>query len=395
MIRETPLLFLVAGEASGDQLGAGLMAALLANGPKKIKFAGIGGEKMAVFGLKSFFPMSELSVMGLVEVLPRIPRLLVRIQQTVDLIKRLKPTVIVTIDSPGFTFRLASRLKDDPTPIIHYVAPTVWAWKPHRAEEMASLFDHVMVLLPFEPKYFSKVGLECTFVGHPAALPKSGMESPDFRKKYEFGNEIIIGVFPGSRETEVRRLLPVYGETIRRLKSSYKHLRIIIVTVPNLKGLIETLVLDWETPITLFSGNEDRWSAYRACDVALATSGTITTELAAVGTPMVVGYKMASLTMALAKKLVNTSHITLINLVLGKTVIPEFIQSNCNPKSLSTAISTILENDKIRSSQLKALKLGIELLSGGELSPSDRAAEVVRRKILTEMDEIKFQESAK
>ena len=316
-----PTVFIVAGEPSGDQLGAGLMGALRSAPNTRIHFAGIGGETMLSQGLTSLFPMEELSVMGLVEVVPRIPLLSRRIKQTAELIKRLQPAAIVTIDSPGFNFRVVRQLGNINIPIIHYVAPTVWAWKPKRAKEMARLFDHLMVLLPFERKYFEKEGLACTFVGHPAAKHKNLDSGEPFRIKYHLSDSTVLGVFPGSRVSEVQRMLPVFTETVRLLKTTNPNLHILITIVSSTKNIVERYMKKFSVPVTLVENKMDKMPAFQACNVALATSGTITTELAAVATPMVVGYKMTPITVAIARHLVKVPHITLINLEKKKILL--------------------------------------------------------------------------
>ena len=374
-------VFVVAGEPSGDQLGAGLMAALSSTNNNRIRFTGIGGEEMVSQGFTSLFPMAELSVMGLVEVVPRIPLLLRRIKQTADSINRLQPAAIVTIDSPGFNFRMVRKLGKTNVPIIHYVAPTVWAWRPKRAKEMARMFDHLMVLLPFERKYFEKEGLACTFVGHPAAKHKDSHSGERFRVKYCLSGSTILGVFPGSRISEIQRMLPVFTDTVRLLQGSIPNLHILITIVSGTKNIIEKYIHNFSVPVTLVENRMEKRAAFQACNIALATSGTITTELAAVGTPMVVGYKMAPVTMAIARRVVKIPHITLINLLLGKEVVPEFIQGCCTPMALAEALRTLISDPRARSLQLERLKDGIHLLGGNGIDPAERAAKVVEAAI--------------
>ena len=381
-IEENPLLFLVAGEPSGDQLGAGLMAALRDISDSRIRFAGIGGEEMAAQGLKSLFPMAELSIMGLVEVLPRVPQLFRRIRQTVRTIRCLQPAAIVTIDSPGFTFRLIRRLGNIGVPRIHYVAPTVWAWKPGRAKKMAQLFDHLMVLLPFERQYFEQQGLSCTFVGHPAAAGGNLGAGKKFRVEHSITDATVLGVFPGSRRSEVERMLPVFSRTISLLKSDIPNLHIVTAVVASVQTMIEKSVRDWSVPVTLIESATEKQAAYQACDAALAASGTITTELAAARTPMVVGYRMAPLTMAIARRLVKVSHVSLVNLVLGKNAIPEFIQESCTAVSLAEAVRQLLIDPVTRELQIASLDEAVQALNGGAFDPSHRAAEVVQKAII-------------
>ena len=254
-----PTVFIVAGEPSGDELGAALMGALSSATNNRIHFVGIGGEAMRSEGLTSLFPMEELSVMGLVEVVPRIPLLWRRIKETAELIKRLQPAAIVTIDSPGFNFRVVRQLENIDIPIIHYVAPTVWAWKPKRAKEMARLFDHLMVLLPFERKYFEKEGLACTFVGHPAAKHKNLDSGEPFRIKYHLSDSTVLGVFPGSRVSEVQRMLPVFTETVRLLQTTILNLHILITIVSSTKNIVERYMNKFSVPVTLVENKMDKF----------------------------------------------------------------------------------------------------------------------------------------
>ena len=380
--KDAPLVFLVAGEASGDQLGANLMAALRDLYNNQIQFVGVGGDEMEAQGLKSLFPMAELSIMGLVEVLPRAPRLYRRIFETTRMIRDMQPAAMVTIDSPGFTFRLVRRLGKLDVPRIHYVAPTVWAWKPGRAKVMRNLFDHLMVLLPFERQYFEQVGLSCTFVGHPAAKGNQPGMGEKFRAEHGLESANVVGVFPGSRKSEVRRMLPVFRDAVHLLNSDIPNLHVVTTVVSSVRSLIEASVRKWSIPVTLIESTGDKRAAHQGCDVALATSGTVTTELAAAGTPMVVGYKMAPLTVAVARRLVKARHMTLVNLVLKKRVIPEFLQEFCTATSLADAARGLLLDPQLKQQQITSLKAAVEALRGGEGDPSYRAAAVVQKILL-------------
>ena len=376
---DIPVLFLVAGEPSGDQLGANLMNALRHLYSNQIQFVGIGGEEMEAQGLKSLFPMAELSIMGLIEVLPRAAKLYRRILETTRMIRRVQPAAIVTIDSPGFNFRLIRRLQELDIPRIHYVAPTVWAWKPGRAKVMSGLFDHLMVLLPFERQYFEKCGLACTFVGHPAASDSQPGAGEKFRAEHKLERANIIGVFPGSRKSEVRRMLPVFGEAVHLLNLDIPNLHIVTTVVSDVRSMIETSVRKWSVPVTLIESTEGKKAVFQGCDVALATSGTVTTELAAAGTPMVVGYKMAPLTVAIARRLVKARHMTLVNLVMKKRIVPEFLQELCTASSLAEEVKRLLVDPQLKRRQIQSLEAAVLALKGGESDPSFRAAAVVQK----------------
>ena len=261
---------------------------------KELNFSGIGGEQMTSEGLKSLFPMSDLSVMGLVEILPRISLLRRRLRETAKAIREINPDVLITIDSPGFNFRLIELLQDLNFPKIHYVAPTVWAWRPSRAKKMSEFYDHLMVLLPFEPEYFKYGDMKCTFVGHPATEEVPEELGLKFRQERKLSDKTILGIFPGSRRSEVLRMLPLFGETLRELSDKFPQLEVVITTIPHLSTLVSSMTINWTVNVTLVNSFIERKGAQRACDVGLAASGTITTELAAAKVPVIVGYKVAS-----------------------------------------------------------------------------------------------------
>jgi len=244
---------------------------------------------------------------------------------------------------------------------------------------MSKLFDHLMVLLPFERQYFEKVGLPCTFVGHPAARDNQANIGDNFRAEHGLESAKVIGVFPGSRKSEVRRMLPIFGDAIHLLKSDISKLHIVTTVVSGLRPMIESYIRKWSIPVTLIESTGNKKAAYQGCDVALATSGTVTTELAAAGTPMVVGYKMSPLTIAVARRLVKAPHMTLVNLILKRRVVPEFLQEVCTATSLAEAIRALLLDCQLKRQQIYSLKTAVEALRGGEGDPSYRAAAVVQK----------------
>lgn len=377
-------IFLIAGEPSGDDLGAHLMAAIQELTGGQVRFAGIGGPAMAHQGLESLFPMAELSVMGLVEVLPRAPRLLRRIGETVAAIRQLRPHAVVTIDAPGFCFRVAARLKRamkngaTVPPIVHYVAPQVWAWRPGRARTLAKIVDHLLVLLPFEPPYFEKYGLACTYVGHPAF--ESGVRSGDgagLRAKLGIGaDDSVLCLLPGSRSSEVSRLLPVFQETVARLLRELPRLRIVCAAAAPVAEQIRTEIATWPFAVHV-ADTDERFDAMAASDVALAASGTVTLELAAAGVPMVVAYRLNPITAWLARRLVRVQYATLVNLVLGRGAIPELLLEDCYPESLARALLRLLRNDAERQRQRVAMAEALARLGTGGTRPSMRAAKAV------------------
>ncbi len=373
----TPLIFLIAGEPSGDVLGGRLMAAL--KDIDDVRFAGVGGGRMADEGLSSLFPMSELSIMGLAEVLPHVPRLMWRINQTVAAIRECRPAAVVTIDSPGFNYRVAKRLKGQGIPMIHYVAPTVWAWRPGRARATATLFDHLLALLPFEPPYFDAVGLPCTFVGHPVV--ESGAEKGNgkaFRERHGIAPDAVsICLLPGSRLGEIKRLLPVFRDTVILLRAVRPSLRISIPTVPALSEAVKAAVQTWEIEPPVVIGENEKYDAFAASNVALAASGTVALELALAKIPTVIAYKINAATAWALRRLIKVRFVNLINIILGREAIPEMLQENCRPDRLADALERLLDDAMARNAQTSASEQALAQLGLEGPSPSHRAAETV------------------
>ena len=373
-----PNIYLIAGEPSGDLIGAGLMAALKDATGGAVRFAGIGGEHMAGHGLRSLFPMAELSVMGLVEVLPRVPRLLRRIRQTARDIRRRAPDAVVTIDAPGFSFRVARRLAGRGIPLVHYVAPTVWAWRPGRAAKIARFLDHLLAVLPFEPPYFEAVGLPCTFVGHPIVVESASGDGLRFRADHHIpAGAPVLGVLPGSRHSEVSRLLAPFGGAVALLRARLPDLHVVTVTVGSVAEEVEAATREWRAPVTVVRDASLRADAFNACDAAIAASGTVAIELAVAGTPMVIGYRMAPLTMAIARALVRIRYVNVMNLTLGREAIPEFIQEACTAEALAEQAGKLLVDPAARDAQIEAIGAALGALGQGRRSPSRRAAQVV------------------
>ncbi len=371
--------FLVAGEPSGDALGARLMAGLKERCGGDVQFEGVGGPLMAKEGLASLFPMTDLSVMGLAEVLPRLPLLMRRLSRTVREIKSSRPDAVVTIDSPDFCFRVAKALKGRGIPLIHYVAPSVWAWRPGRARKIAGFLDHLLALLPFEPPYFERVGLSCSFVGHPVI--ESGADGGDgkaFRVRHGIAEDApLLCILPGSREGEINRLAAVFGETLRMLTRQRPSLRCVVPTLPSSRESVSAVVRDWPGSVLVIDGERDKYDAFAAADVALAASGTVTLELALAGTPTVVAYRLNSLTAWLAKRLVRVRFASLVNIVLDRAVVPEFLQENCRADLLAKELAHLLEDATARAEQKNGALLALAELGKGGPSPSLRAADAV------------------
>ncbi|MDD5585453.1 MAG: lipid-A-disaccharide synthase [Alphaproteobacteria bacterium] len=378
---DAPLFFLIAGEASGDFLGAQLMKSLKKLTGGKARFAGIGGERMQAEGLETFFSQAELAHVGLAEILLHLPRLLRRIRQTAEEVKKRKPMALITIDSPDFNFRVARRLKDEAPalPLIHYVAPSVWAWRPGRAHKVAQFLDHLLALLPFEPPYFGREGLSCTFVGHPVVEGGAGRgDAARFRARYNLQPEApLLAVLPGSRASEIKRLMPVFRETVEKLKEKHPDLQFVIPTVGNVAGAVKKAAAEWPVPVIVTLGDEDKYDAFAAATAALACSGTVSVELAMARLPAVIAYKVHPVTGFLMRRLLKTKYATLINIMRNRVVVPEFLQENCAAEKLAVAVYELLNDAGTRQCQIDELGKIAEWLGQGQFVPSERAAQAV------------------
>ena len=374
------LVYIVAGESSGDLLGANLMRALKKQ-QSNLSFAGIGGPLMVTEGFQSLFPMSDLSLMGIVEIIPHIPKIFKRLKETEQDILSKRPDIVITIDSPGFCFRLAKRLRGHGIPLIHYTAPTVWAWRPKRAQKIAQLYDHLLVLFPFEPPYFLKEGLDTTFVGHPLVemdiTPEQGL---GFRQKHHLNKEnLLICLLPGSRRSEVDRLLHTFIDVIRQLKVFYPNLQLVMPVVPHLKKHLSQFLALHDLPILMITDTQEKIAAMAASTVALAASGTVALELALTETPTVIAYKANPLTIFIVRRLIITPYVCLTNILLGRRVVPELLQEDCTPLKIFDALL-----HEIKGQQTKELKKVRQLITPRDGNPSDIAA----RKIIELMKKI-------
>jgi lipid-A-disaccharide synthase len=375
-----PLIFIVSGEASGDVLAGRLMDALKRETGGRIRFAGVGGPQSESQGLRSLFPMSDLSVMGLAEILPHLPRLIRRLNQTTEAAQRLKPDAVVTVDSPGFSLRFAHHLRGSGIPVIHYVAPQLWAWGSFRARKLKKRVDHILALLPFEVPFFADYGIPCTYVGHPAI--DSGLErgdGPSFRARHGISAHApLLCVLPGSRAGEVGRMLPVFGEALLHLKENHPDLRIVIPVVGAVAQVVRDITRDWPLPAVTIIDMAERFDAFAASDAAMAKSGTVTLELALANVPMVVAYRISPASAFLVRRMgVSVEHASLVNLLAGRQVVPERLQEDCTPERLATSVDEILGSEQVRANQRQAFKEVIEALGARTPSPSERAAKVV------------------
>jgi len=381
MSRESPRIFLVAGEPSGDLLGARLMAALRFLTQGRARFAGVGGENMQAEGLQSLFPIADLAVMGFVEVLPRLPLVFKRRDEVLAALEREPPDLILTIDSWGFNKLIAAGAKKRlPTiPRWHFVAPMVWAWKEGRARRMAALIDGLLTLFPHEPPYFERHGLRAVAVGHPVIEGGADKgEAAAFRARHAIGaTETIVAVLPGSRPGEVDRLLPVFRAVMARLAAERKGLVTVIPTVDTVADRVAAQSVDWPMPLRLVQGGREKFDAFAAAGVALAASGTVALELAMAGLPAIIAYKVNPLTAVAARRLLKIKYVNLVNLLLDRPAVPEFLQEQCKPDILAGALGLLLDDITARDAQKAALAEAMVRLGRGGPSPSRRAAQVL------------------
>ena len=355
-------------------LGARLMAALHTLTDGTIRFAGVGGPAMEAEGLVSIFPMEELSVMGVFEILPHAARLFRRMRETARAIDGLKPTVILTIDAPAFAHGVVNRVHDRSIPRIHYVAPTVWAWRPWRVRKFKRHFHHLLALLPFEPPLFKKAGLPCSFVGHPVI--ESGADQGDgerFRGKHGIDPSTpVVCALLGSRRGEVRQLATVFGEALKRLKEDNSDLVVILPTVATLSVLIREISSSWDVPTVVVIESEEKFDAMAASNAAIAASGTVSLELAMARVPSVITYRLPWLTYFVVKGMSLVKFTTLINIILDREVVPELLQGNCTETQISNSVSRILETGD--EDQVAASGEALKLIGMGGEQPSIRAA---------------------
>ncbi|MGR3480379.1 lipid-A-disaccharide synthase [Salipiger marinus] len=376
-------VFLIAGEPSGDKLGAALMAGLTGMVPD-IRFDGIGGERMLDEGLNSLFPMDEISVMGITEILRQYGALKARIRQTADAIIAARPDVLVTIDLPEFCLRVAALVKArSDIRVVHYVAPTVWAWRPGRAVKMARHVDQVLALLPFEPPYMEAAGMRCDFVGHPVVTDPqaSPQQAAEFRARHGLGQAPLCLILPGSRRSEVTRLAPVFAQVVARLYAARPDLRFVLPAASPVAGLVSDLCTGWPgAPLILDprgageAGRAEKRAAFAAADVALAASGTVSLELAAADTPMVIAYDMGWLSRQIIGRMLRVDTVTLVNLVSETRSVPEFIGKACRPDPIATALLQVLDAPE---PQRAAMALTMQRLGQGGAAPGTRAAMAV------------------
>lgn len=382
MNEDKPLIvYLIAGEASGDLLGAHLMRSLRTKSTRRVFFYGVGGQKMEAEGLNSLFPYHELSMMGLVEILPYIFKTLARIDLTVSDITLKQPEIIITIDSPGFCFRVVEKLRKDnlKSKFVHYVAPTVWAYKPERAEKCKKLFDHMLVLLPFEPPYFKKVGLGCTFVGHPVVCETSVGDGAAFRAKYDLPEKApLFFLLPGSRNAEVKRHMPLFTKAISMMASLYPRLALVVAVPEHVLPLLAPYLNTCPFRIIIVENEQDKKNALAASQFAFVKSGTVALEVAMAGVPMLITYRMNMFSVWWLRRMIITKYANLINILVKKEVIPELLQECSEPIMLASCASALLSYPDLQRRQREGIRTALKLLvPEGEVLPSDIAVDKI------------------
>jgi lipid-A-disaccharide synthase len=376
----TPHVFLVAGEESGDRLGAALIAAIRQGTEGRAQFSCVGGSAMADEGVPSIYPLGDLALMGFATIPASLPRILRRIRETADAIIAASPDALVIIDSPEFTHRVARRVRKraPQIPIVDYVCPSVWAWRPGRAVKMRAYVDHVMALLPFEPDAMEKLGgPPCSFVGHPLAERVGKLRPNELESRLRQANPPLVLVLPGSRVGEIRRMAPVFGSAIARLAEQYGAIEAVIPAVPRLADNVRAEIRSWVVPGRVVTDIEEKQEAFRTARVALTKSGTSTLELALASVPMVAGYKVALIEELAARLFVHVPSVILANLILKETIVPEFLQRDCTARNLVTALLPLMNESPTRQLQIDAFARLDAIMEVGKSKPSERAAAIV------------------
>jgi len=375
-----PHVFLVAGEESGDRLGAALISAIKDRTQGKAHFSGVGGAQMAAEGVPSLFPLGDLAIVGFSSIPAMLSKILRRIQEAADAVIAAKPDVLVIIDSPEFTHRVARRVRKRAPgiPIVDYVCPSVWAWRPGRARAMRTYVDHVLALLPFEPKAMNDLGgPPCTFVGHPLSERLVDLRPNELEARLRRADPPLVLVLPGSRTGEIRRLAPVFGSAIARVAKQYGPFEAVVPAVPRLADAVRAAVAAWPIPARVTTDPDEKHEAFRTARAALTKSGTSTLELALAGVPMVAAYRVSPLEAMVGSILIHAQSAILANLVLGKNVVPEFLQHDCTAERLAAALVPLLQDTVERRRQIEAFSQLDDIMEIGKAKPSVHAASLV------------------
>jgi lipid-A-disaccharide synthase len=373
-------IFLIATEESGDRLGANLMKVLRQRLGDAVRFEGVGGRSMAREGLTSLFPIEELSIIGFAAVVKQLPKILRLIGETTDAVTRASPDMLVIIDSPDFTHRVARqvRARDPSIPIVDYVSPSVWAWRPGRARAMRKYVDHVLALLPFEPEEYKRLhGPPCSYVGHPLTEQLGSLRpGPEEQKRREQQPPVLL-VLPGSRRSEIRHHMAIFGRAMRLLQADGAAFELVLPTMPHLQELVAAHVKGWKVAPRIVIGEQEKRAAFRVAHAALAKSGTVTLELAIAGVPMVTAYRAGAIEAWVLQRAINVPSVILANLVIGENVIAEFLQNDCRPEKLARALREVMTDTPARQRQVEAFARIDGIMTTGSKSPSVRAADIV------------------
>jgi len=380
MSASNPHIFIVANEESGDRLGAPLIRALRQSTQGRAHISAVGGAHMAEQGVPSLFPIGDLAFIGVSSIPAALPKSLRRIREAADAVIAARPDVLVIIDSPDFTHRVARRVRARaPTiPIVDYVCPSVWAWRPTRARTMRAYVDQVMALLPFEPKVMKELGgPPCTYVGHPLIERISELRPNELETRLRLAGPPLLLVMPGSRASEIRRMAPVFGKAIARVVEQFGAIEVVVPAVPRLADKVRSAIASWNVPARVIFDHEEKQEAFRTARAALTKSGTSTLELAVAGVPMIAAYRVSLVEELVARLLINVPSVILANLVLGENVVPEFLQRDCTAERLATALLPLLSDTPERRRQVDAFTRLDAIMEIGKAAPSDRAASVV------------------
>lgn len=372
-------IFLIATEESGDRLGAALMKVLRQRLGDSVQFSGVGGRAMTAEGIAPLFPIEELSIVGLSAVVKQLPKILRLISRTADAALADAPDMLVIIDSPDFTHRVARRVRarNPDIPIVDYVSPSVWAWRPGRARAMRGYVDHVLALLPFEPEEYRKLqGPPCSYVGHPLTEQLASLRPNEEEQKRRDGQPPVLLVLPGSRRSEIRHHLALFGAALGKLNRQIPF-ELVLPTMPHLEAMVREGVASWPVAPRLAIGEIEKRAAFRVARAALAKSGTVTLELALSGIPMVTAYRVGAAEAFILRRAIRASSVILANLVIGSDIIPEFLQENCTPDKLAEALVDVIKDSPERLRQLVAFATMDGKMSTGEQPPSVRAADIV------------------
>jgi lipid-A-disaccharide synthase len=373
-------VFLVAGEESGDRLGASLMRALRARTGGQVRFAGVGGREMAAEGVTSLYSIDDLPIIGFSAIPRRAPKILRLMRFTAKTVLERRPDVLVVIDSPGFTRGIARRVRaaDPSIAIVEYVSPSVWAWRPGRARVMRAYIDHILALLPFEPEVHRRLGgPPCTYVGHPLAEQVHELRPNPEEGTRRLAPPPVLLVLPGSRGGEIERLLPAFGETVALLKDRVGPIEVVIPTVPHLMERLRQATAGWPIAPRVVVETAEKQAAFRIARAALAKSGTVTLELALAGVPTIAAYKVSWLEAVVGRRMIKVPSVILANLVLGENVVPEFLQEACTAENLAAALTPLLADSPERRRQLEAFARLDAIMQIGSSAPAARAAEIV------------------